>query len=916
MGKKLEVNNNKYIKYILTFVFLFIFNILNSNVSLATSVNKGRANLQQGRKCSDCKVSAAIVRNPKQQFKTTGDPLYTYLMGEDGDPAIVQNPYFTNGRDYHAGKAVTYVYDSDGNKKLVKGKQAVANSYKQSSWCVTIRWTSPRDSAYWQPGDAKFQYDWTKQLRGMSDEAAEEFMLRDIKKADPNMYKLLKDAHVFDKSRYGQNEIKTVCSNELEPPKPLCKPGEEENEDCQPPIPDEPLTEEDTPPGNPPGRNPGGGVPPNKPRKIIDKLKPRGGGNIDPTVPSSGSGPCQRSDYESKWIKQKIYGGKYPQTGQHLAMTEYRHVVKPVKSEGLMEVFEEKEEKGYIKSAQEQMAEWNSTHHEETLPKGWPVKTEYFKQLEKFDSQNLSNQIKRAGTIEVSKTKVDDAANKINKALEKDEKHIKALDKSEDIIKLSESNQKGLARGGAFTVTKQIKEERTTLQTQEERKFWIYCTESKDSNDNVYHHWNKRVTKKRIVKESDDFFYNHKSLTGGGYVPFQSYQIVNTLCSKKDLETIGKQAEADYGKDVKLEKVQDTEYGLLMKTTPTEDWTETTLLTPKNMHARLFYDGKCYDKSRLDPKDPSEVTEDPNNKETGKLVCSSNPSKVSNTKDGANNKQDKNKPQTGKDKDLFGAQFKDEESDELKEKNSGQFQFFRDNQLREIRTDVWSVAGKNGNKDIQLKPTYRTDIILWDGSTPDPFGKNFEIQVNDQKVDWDKGTKVEEGVSDGVKGHDGEEYKSGYLKSFDNEEINKFKYAASWASEGGSTKEESRPTRMEITYSYDPILKTNKIKEMKMHEPKESLLDEGRPVVTPAYDDQKIDTSCDVFFNDKEDKKPRIGIFPKYEKNNPEKRKYQEGFSDKKTNQEIDQHRNGGSSNEKTNTNNELTVNFVKTSKE
>ena len=248
-------------------------------------------------------------------------------------------------------------------------------------------------------------------------------VFKNIKEKDPVFYEALMKSGMFNNTNdpaYNnyKNNIRILC-REMFVFEPDCPEGEV----CEPPKQDPPEKDKtftignpDQPinPGNPgsPG-NPGKpGTPrkPGKPRKTIDKIKLRGGGNVDPPIPSSGSGPCQRADYESPWIKQKIYGGKYPENSQHLAMTEYRHVIKPVKSEGLMEIFEEKEEAGYIKSAQEQMSEWEATHKEEKLPKGWPAKTEYFIQLEKFDSENLGSQIKNAGTIEASKEKANKAA--------------------------------------------------------------------------------------------------------------------------------------------------------------------------------------------------------------------------------------------------------------------------------------------------------------------------------------------------------------------------------------------------------------------------------------------------------------------------------------------------------------------------
>lgn len=666
------------------------------------------------------------------------------------------------------------------------------------------------------------------------------------------------------------------------PPKKKCDPSKEDCHDCK--------------------------------KTEVGKLEPSGGGKVTPYVPSGGRGSCPYSDYDTEWIDQGIYGDSYPKKKGEMAMTEYKHITKRIKPAGLKELFEEKEKAGYIKSASEQMAEWERTHHNDSDPKGGGShKTEYYKLLyEKFDAENLGGKIKGAGKIKPSEKIVDEASKKVNEILKKDEEHIKNLDKSQDTFKLSDANQIGLSRGGAFTITKMIKEEKVTIQTQGQRKYRVYCTEysvctgsGEDRSCETYHSWDYYEKDQRIKPNPNSFFYSHHALSD--FVPYQSFQVVNVICSKEDLKRITKET----GTEFKIKS--ETNYSLLMHTKKLEWCKEADDLTPENMHARLFYDGKCYYKPRLDPKDPSKVIEPKDKNETGRLVCSSDPTKAPNGSDGKNNKQDKGKPQNSKGKDLFGAQFKDEESDEVKEKNSGQFQFFRDNVLREIRSDIWSINDKEGSSDIQIKPTYRTDLVLWEGSTPDPFGKNLEIQVNDQKIDWNKGNKVEDGVNEGIGG----KFRSGYLKSYEDEEINKFKYSATWASEGAKNKEEARPTRMLITYNYNPLVKSTKVKSFKMHEPKGSLAADGKPVVNIAgKDDQKIDAACDVFYNEKGDKKPRIGIFPKYSKNKPEKRKYQEGFKDKNVNQEPDKHRNGGKENEKSNTNNELTVNFVKTSKE
>lgn len=941
MGKRIK-RNKRYVdlfKFLFTFIFVTVAS-LSSNISYADiSGNNGSGQLY-GPSCNGCYPNFAFVEEPSNDDKTYNAPMYTYLYGSKGDKSKINSAYFSDPKRYNPGNAAAIFFDENGDKQTVTGREEVYSKYKEAKWCITLRYSRPNDSPNWDSNSQRFQYNWTRQLAGdgYTAEEAEDIMLSGLKqlntKEGQEAYKRIKKGGMIKRvyndylakvKANGNNydvpfsELKTLCSNSVipepkcDPKKEDCEPKEKkcdpEKEDCD----DKPKEKEKEKEKEKPKD------PPDTPDKTIDKITPGGGGKVPPKVPSSGEGKCQKSDYETDWIKQKVYKGVYPKSSLELAMTEYKHIVKPVRSIGLQELFEEKEKTGYIKSAQEQMAEWQATHYEQ---ENGPHKTEYFKQLLKFDGENLGEKIGKAGDIEASKAIIDEAADILNEKLKEDEEHIKNLDKGEDTFPLEEGNKIGLSRGGVFTVTKKIREEKVEMKTQEERKYWVYCTEYyvgdvyTDSEGNTVdnrelrHKWNYKVSKKRIVKQGPKFFYNHSIITD--FVPYQSFQIVNVLCAKEDLKAVAKQAEADYGGKIKAKVKEESDYSLLMYTEPLDKWKETTMFTPKNMHARLFYDGKCYNKPRLDPKDPGNITEDPNDKETGSLVCSADPSKAPSGSDGANNKQDQGKPQNSKNKDLFGAQFKDEESDELKEKNSGQFQFFRDNVLREIRSDVWSINDKNGSSEIQIKPTYRTDLVLWEGSTPDPFGKNLEIQVNDQKIDWDKNTKVEEGINEGIDG----KFKTGYLKSYD-EEINKFKYSATWASEGAKSKEEARPTRMLITYSYDPLIKAIKVESFKMHKPKGSLTEDGYPIINVGgLDDQKIDASCDVFYNDKTDKKPRIGIFPKYSKNDPEKRKYQEGFSDKEGNQEPDKHRNGGKQDEKSNTNNELTVNFVKTSKE
>lgn len=471
-----------------------------------------------------------------------------------------------------------------------------------------------------------------------------------------------------------------------------------------------------------------------------------------------------------------------------------------------------------------QQAEWYKTHRSQTVT----VETEYGKLLKKLDQDGI---LKKLQNIKTADSEYQRVVKLINEAVKKDAEK----DYSDINVKLSEENQRGFARGGAYTVRRSAKYakvdinldiletettktyERTVSKCNEftvERKAPEGVTMTRNGKnicknsdgrckyDEIDHKTSKTIeTKKEVsnsekVNNSNTKFYISQT---GGYDLFKdAYQILNVVCNAEDAQPLidlmhGEVVKNGYSVYAKSKKFT-SEHALP--------------LSGRNITSALFYGGNC----------------------DFKFGCTADPSKSLSASNAKMNKTDNGATELNS-KKLFGAQTKDA--------NTSFIQFFRDGEKKDIRTDIWSLSAKEKGGVTMPDKALSTNFSFAKDVTP----------------------KYEEGNNGLLKLYDGNgnplDLKSRGDSYFINHpgELNKIQISSMWASEGSNKGKNAKPFVATFVNHYKPLLKSTVPTTINGDPSKISTISKEEP----------INATCMSAFNSKDSRLPILSIMPKYE---------------------------------------------------
>jgi hypothetical protein len=312
---------------------------------------------------------------------------------------------------------------------------------------------------------------------------------------------------------------------------------------------------------------------------------------------------------------------------------------------------------GFENLSKEEQVEWLSTHKTQMTN---PELTAFGKFVKEYNYSNFSGQ--------VDSQKLWDDFKK--QAEQKSKESINSPN-----INLSEDNLKGFQRGGAFTITTNVKKVTISTSVTTDYRDVYNCVKG---NDGKYYY--KKTGEERVgtlVSEPNSGGVS-KSINFdaiGGYTPKYSYQIVNVRCNRNYFSDL-----------VKYTKSTITSGSKNLSSSAQSPLVENGIATfYNNLDTRFFYDGKdCIFKCSASP--------------TGQ---SAGPN------DASNNIQNR-----GNNKIKYGAQTIEGDSNDS-------FTFFRDNIFKVVRVDVWHPIVDNNEMSYNADtPAYKTKFILRKDGTP------------------------------------------------------------------------------------------------------------------------------------------------------------------------------------------------------
>ena len=471
-----------------------------------------------------------------------------------------------------------------------------------------------------------------------------------------------------------------------------------------------------------------------------------------------------------------------------------------------------------------QQAGWYKTHKSQTVT----VETEYGKLLKSLDRDGV---LKRLQDIKTSDSEYQRVVKLINEAIAKDAKK----DYSDIDINLTEENQKGFARGGAFTVRRSAKYakvdidldilETETTKTYERtitncNEFTVereapegvtmtrngkdICknSEGRCKYDEVDHTMSRKTETKTEISNSEEVNNSNTkfyiSQTGGYDFFVDAYQIINVVCNAEDAQPL-----------IDLMQGEVVKNGYSVYARSKKFTSEHMLpLSSRNITAALFYGGNC----------------------DFKFGCTPEPSKSLSASNARSNKTDNNATEIDGRK-LFGAQTEDA--------NTSFIQFFRDGEKKSIRTDVWSLSNEDNNGVTMPSKALSTNFSFPNDVTPE----------------------YKEGNTGLLKLYDGNGNPLN-LSARDNSffinqpgELNKIQISSMWASEGSNKDKEAKPFTATFVNHYKPLLKSTVPTSINGDPSKISTVSKEEP----------INATCLSGFNSKDSRLPILSIMPKYE---------------------------------------------------
>lgn len=318
---------------------------------------------------------------------------------------------------------------------------------------------------------------------------------------------------------------------------------------------------------------------------------------------------------------------------------------------------------GFENLSKEEQVEWLSTHRTQMTN---PELTAFGKFVKEYNYSNFSGQ--------VNSQKLWDDFKK--QAEEKSKESINSPN-----INLSEDNLKGFQRGGAFTITTNVKKVTISTSVTTDYREVYNCVKE---NDGKYYY--KKTGEERVgtlvsepnangggVSQSVQRGVNFDTI--GGYTPKYSYQIVNARCNRTDFDTLVRNTNSKVTSGAKT----------LSSSAQSPVVNNKIVTFYDKLDTKFFYEGK----------------------DCG-FKCSANPTGGTNgINDASNNIQNRGNNQT-----KYGAQTIDGNSNDS-------FSFFRDNIFKVVRFDVWHPIVDNNEMSYNADtPAYKTKFILDKSGTP------------------------------------------------------------------------------------------------------------------------------------------------------------------------------------------------------
>ena len=288
---------------------------------------------------------------------------------------------------------------------------------------------------------------------------------------------------------------------------------------------------------------------------------------------------------------------------------------------------------GFENLSKEEQSEWLSTHRIQMTD---PELTAFGKFVKEYNYSNFSGQVD-------SQKLWDDFK---NQAEQKSKESINSAN-----INLSEDNLKGFQRGGAFTITTNVKKVTISTSVTTDYRDVYNCVKRNDGK--YYYQKTGQEEVRTLVSEPNANAGDGSQAvqrgvnfdTIGGYTPKYSYQILNVRCNRTDFDAL----------------VRNTNSKVTSGSKTLSSSAQSPVVNNKiatfydKLDTRFFYEGKdCVFKCSADP--------------TGQ---SAGPN------DGVNNVQNR-----GDNQSKYGAQT-------TEGKSNDSFSFFRDNIFKVVRFDVW-----------------------------------------------------------------------------------------------------------------------------------------------------------------------------------------------------------------------------------
>ena len=318
---------------------------------------------------------------------------------------------------------------------------------------------------------------------------------------------------------------------------------------------------------------------------------------------------------------------------------------------------------GFENLSKEEQSEWLSTHRIQMTD---PELTAFGKFVKEYNYSNFSGQVD-------SQKLWDDFK---NQAEQKSKESINSAN-----INLSEDNLKGFQRGGAFTITTNVKKVTISTSVTTDYRDVYNCVKGNDGK--YYYQKTGQEEVRTLVSEPNANAGDGSQAvqrgvnfdTIGGYTPKYSYQILNVRCNRTDFDAL----------------VRNTNSKVTSGSKTLSSSAQSPVVNNKiatfydKLDTRFFYEGKdCVFKCSADP--------------TGQ---SAGPN------DGVNNVQNR-----GDNQSKYGAQT-------TEGKSNDSFSFFRDNIFKVVRFDVWHPIVDNNEMSYNVDtPAYKTKFILSKTGTP------------------------------------------------------------------------------------------------------------------------------------------------------------------------------------------------------